>query len=71
MKREPVESSSLASVGYDAATAVLEIAFLAGGVYRYYQVPASVHRELMAADSLGNYFTQFIRPRYRFSRVDE
>lgn len=70
MKREPVESSSLASVGYDAATAVLEIAFREGGVYQYFQVPSRVYRELMEADSHGAYFTRFVRPVYRFRRVD-
>jgi KTSC domain len=70
VKRERVESSSLASVGYDAETSVLEIAFREGGVYQYFQVPERVHRDLIAADSLGSYFTQHIRPVYSFRRVD-
>ena len=70
MRRLPVDSTSLASVGYDAGTAVLEIEFREGGVYQYYQVPARVHRELMSAESRGSYFTQFIRPTYRFRRMD-
>jgi len=39
MKRQPVESSNLASVGYDAARQILEIEFNHGGIYQYYDVP--------------------------------
>jgi len=70
MKRVRVESSSLSSVGYDADTRTLEIAFREGGVYRYYGVPADVYEGLMAADSHGSYFTHSIRPHYRFQRID-
>lgn len=69
MKRTPLDSSSLASAGYDAATAVLEIEFREGGVYQYYEVPASVHQELMAAESHGTYFVRNIRPSYPYRRV--
>jgi len=70
MNRQSVDSSVLASVGYDAKTATLEIAFRQGGVYRYYQVPASVYEALMSADSHGRYFTDSIRPNYPFRRMD-
>lgn len=70
MRREPVESSSIASVGYDQSTATLEVAFREGGVYRYFQVPARVHADLLAADSAGTYFVRNIRPVYPFERVD-
>jgi len=64
VKRLPVSSSVLAAVGYDAATAVLEIEFTSGDVYRYYAVPARVHRELTAAESPGAYFNRAINDRY-------
>ena len=44
MQRQPVESSSLASVGYEERTRTLEVEFHNGGVYQYLEVPASVHR---------------------------
>lgn len=56
MKRQPVVSSNLASIGYDAATSTLEVEFRQGGLYRYSGVPGTVHAELMAADSHGKYF---------------
>lgn len=64
MKRERVASSVLRSVGYDPATAELELEFTSGDVYRYYAVPARVHRELCAAESPGAYFNRHINDRY-------
>jgi len=69
MKHVPVESSVIAAVGYDPSTAVLEIAFTSGDVYRYYAVPPSVHRGIMSADSAGRYFARHIRPVYPSERV--
>jgi len=60
MRRQPVLSSVIAEVGYDADTAELEVQFRSGDVYRYYAVPPSVHRALMEADSPGAYFNRHI-----------
>jgi hypothetical protein len=68
MRREPVTSSSVASVGFDPATNELEIEFLGGDIYRYL-VPRRIHRELMAADSIGRHFVRSIRPVYRGWKV--
>jgi hypothetical protein len=56
MNRTTVSSSNLASVGYDAAQHILEIEFLTGSVYQYFNVPQSVYAGLMAAESHGSYF---------------
>lgn len=64
MRRERVASSVLRTVGYDSATAVLEIEFTSGDVYRYFTVPPSVHRALMDAESPGAYFNRHISTRY-------
>ena len=63
MRRQPVASSSLTSVGFDPATNELEIEFRGGGIYRY-SVPRRIHRELMEADSLGAFFARRIRHTY-------
>jgi hypothetical protein len=69
VRRVPVESRAIASVGYDPAGNVLELEFVEGDVYQYFLVPASVHRELMAADSLGNFFRLNVRDRYEYRRL--
>src|SRR5688572_3679593 len=70
MEREPVDSTNLASVGYDPETQVLEIEFQSGGVYQYYDVPVELYEELMSASSHGSYFVHFIRDaEYRSERI--
>lgn len=69
MKRTRVDSSALRSVGYDEGVAVLEIEFVSGEVYRYHAVPASIHRELMDAESRGRYFVENVRDVYPTTRL--
>jgi hypothetical protein len=64
-----VESSTLATVGYDHDHELLHLEFCSGVVYQYFAVPAAVHEALLAAASKGSYFNQAIRDRYRFCRV--
>jgi len=61
MQRIPVESSNLASVGYDPKIEVLEIEFHSGGIYQYSGVPQSIYDGLMNAASKGKYFHQNIK----------
>jgi hypothetical protein len=69
MSRQHVSSSNLRSVGYDSQRQILEIEFHSGGVYQYYHVPSNVYAELMNAGSLGQYFSAFIKERFRYSRI--
>lgn len=69
MRRRPVDSSSVRSIGYDAASGTLEVEFRHGTVYRYRGVPRKVHEELVAADSIGRYFNAHVRDRYPFRRL--
>ncbi|MEO6602964.1 MAG: KTSC domain-containing protein [Polyangiaceae bacterium] len=64
MVRTPVESSSVASVGYDRAKCELEIEYLNGRTYRYLQVPPAAYRLLMQAPSVGEYVNRVIKPRF-------
>ncbi len=69
MIKQHVQSSDLRSVGYDPVNSVLEIEFNSGGVYQYFNVPASVYQALMSASSHGTYFHANIKDRYRYSRI--
>lgn len=69
MEREPVDSSSLSSLGYDARRHVLEVEFRNGGVYRYLDVPEDAWTELRKADSKGRYLNSEIKPRFRWRKV--
>ena len=61
-------SSLLASVAY-SHLATLDVTFRRGARYRYFAVPASVVRDLLAAPSAGTYFNRAIRPRFRYQRL--
>lgn len=69
MDRMPVSSSNLISVGYDETSLTLEVEFKDGALYQYFDVPASVHLELLGAGSVGRYFAQNVRNTYRYARL--
>jgi len=63
MRRVAVESTSIASIGYDRRRRELEIEFRdTGDVYRYFSVSAGEYADLMAAESKGTYFNQVFKP---------
>ena len=61
MRREPVDSEAIRSIGYDLGRQVLEVEFHGGAVYRYFDVPDGVYVELMQAASLGEAFAHRVR----------
>lgn len=63
MRRESVSSRAIKTVGYRKGT--LEIEFPDGDVYRYLGVPRFVFLQLLRADSMGSFFNERIRDRYR------
>jgi hypothetical protein len=69
MKRTPVESSMISSVGYDPVAEVLEVEFNSGGVYQYGELSEQTYRELMGAESKGGYMRDLIIDQYPYVRV--
>lgn len=69
MERRKVASTSIASVGYDDALSRLEVEFSDGSVYLYHLVPKRLHLELVQAVSMGQYFSERIRPTFRAERI--
>lgn len=69
MERTPVSSSNVASIGYDSSTLVLEVEFLNGSLYQYFDVPEPVFAQLMAASSVGGFLSAVIKESYRYARV--
>jgi KTSC domain-containing protein len=58
-----VNSSAIRAVGYDGYTLTVE--FHTGRVYDHHGVSYSVYVEFMNASSMGAYYNQNIRGRYR------
>ena len=72
MRLQPVESSSIEAIGYEARTSRLLVQFRASSdVYAYYPVPPHVFRELEEADSKGRYVNYKIKEHYRYERLTQ
>ncbi len=69
MRRERLDSLSVASAGYDAASRVLEVEFRNGGVYQYLDVPGDEYLEFREADSKGGFLNREIKPNHRYRRL--
>ncbi|WP_132833697.1 KTSC domain-containing protein [Sphingomonas sp. PP-CC-3G-468] len=69
MQRQSVSSSNIASIGYDEPTSLLEVEFLNGGIYHYFNVPSFVYEQLISAPSHGIYLNTNIKPNYQCARV--
>jgi KTSC domain len=68
-----VDSTSVASIGYEPVRRELEIEFReSGDVYRYFDVPGEEHAAFMAAGSKGTFLNQVFKLRgYRYVVVSE
>lgn len=66
---QPVESSSVARIGYDHTTEEAYVEFHGGGLYVYRGVPLSVFDELAEAESKGTFVNDEIKPLYPFRRL--
>lgn len=69
MKRNPVTSTNIISIGHNPETNTLEIEFKGGGVYSYEGVSAEKASALLAADSIGSHFHQHIRGVHAHTKV--
>jgi KTSC domain len=62
--RQEVQSSAIAKIGYSKRRHILEIEFVNGAVYRYFDVPLSVYHDLMSAKSKARFYDFNIRKQY-------
>jgi len=71
MKRVPVDSSCIASIGYEPPECELDIDFRGGReVYRYFEMPPEDHAAFMAAETKGIYLNEVFKPKgYRYDIV--
>jgi len=67
--RQPVQSTAIAKVGYSKRRHILEIEFVNGAVYRYFDVPLSVYRDLLSAESKARFYDSNIKKHYRSALV--
>jgi len=70
MDRKMVVSSNLKSIGYDQSSNILEIEFLSGEIYQYFDIPSDIHLALMSHASKGKYFYKTIEGKYKYKRIN-
>lgn len=59
-----VNSSSIRAVGYDGSTLAVQF-HTSSTIYNHHGVPFDVYAAFMSASSMGAYYNQHIRGRYR------
>jgi hypothetical protein len=61
---QPVKSSQVKAIGYDAETKTLAVQFTrgAGAIYHYPNVEPDTHKAFVGAPSIGGYFGKHIKP---------
>ena len=70
MQRVSVSSNTIVSVGYEAATATLELE-LAFEVVQFYNVPLSTYIAFMNASSKGDFYHHNIKAIYESKQITE
>lgn len=64
-----VGSDNLEEVGYDERLRLLHIQFSNGALYEYYDVPKDIYIGLITASSASDYFHEYVKGHYRYSRI--
>ena len=67
MKRKPVISSDIKSVGYYEYALIMKVEFLKSGFYQYSRVPLNEYKNLMNSASKGKYFASKIKNNHPYA----
>ncbi len=67
MQLDPVESSMMAAVGYDAKLQALVVLYNSGKAYQYLDVPPEIFQGLLAASSKGRFMLDHVIDHYRYA----
>lgn len=65
----PFTSSNIAAIRYEGDQLLLEVEFLNGGRYHYYEVPPQLAQAFEQAGSKGEFLAASIKGHFRYSRV--
>lgn len=69
MVNQMVLSTEIEWIGYEDSKNMLQVEFIAGGVYQYYQVPRFVYEEFLEAESHCRFFEEHIKGNYEYRQV--
>ena len=71
MERQPVKSTNVKSIGYNAEEKTLEVEFQSGGIYQYAGVQPEMYADLLKAESVGRFVSQVVRAGRKGLRIEE
>lgn len=63
-----VNSTAVRRVDYTAETGTLDIWYQGGHRYSYFDVPPELYETLLAADSVGAFVNEQVKPHYRYEQ---
>jgi hypothetical protein len=66
---QPVSSSNIEAIGYDAENQTVYVQFLNGSAYAYKGVPEHEFENLRTASSVGSYLNRNYKNIYPYERV--
>ncbi len=66
---QPVSSSNIAAIGYDAERQMVYVQFLNGSTYAYKGVPEHEFENLRTAPSVGSYLNRCYKNVYPYERA--
>jgi len=69
MKMIPVKSSNAKEVGYRETDKELFVKFQNDSVYKYLDVPETIYKILMGAESFGKALNQFVKNHYDYVKI--
>jgi len=64
----PVTSSNISEIAYEPEKKILSVRFIKSGIYRYFDVPEHIFEELRDAESVGKYFSEWIKGVFEFEK---
>jgi hypothetical protein len=70
VKRHHVNSSAIRSVGYDPAAHALEVRYISGDLYRYFDVPPQVAALLEQSPSKGQFVNWVVKQNFRYEKEE-
>jgi hypothetical protein len=70
MRRVPLKSKFIKSVGYQVYNSILEIEFCSGSIYQYLNVPIYIYDSFLNASSIGYYFRKVIACKFKYKEVN-
>lgn len=63
------DSTAVSAIAYRAREHALDVTFVSGGVYRYFDVPEEVFDRFRYAESAGRFMHEEILEQYEFERL--